>query len=395
MDEKNSSPGSSLPADSRVLPLLGSAHDANQMLSVVVGRTDLLLQSDGLARQHRCQLEAIATAARDAVDLLTAALDGDAGGRGEDATELDLASTVRDCWQASVAYLRATGSGSDSYRYREEFPDSADIVAPPLTVRRVVTNILINALQAMPHGGEVVVRGGCDGDQVTLAIRDRGPGLDAPTLARLFQLGVTGGKPSGHGVGLASSRRLLRELGGDLTAESTPHEGTTLRVSLPRTPRSTAGPCGTSPGADEPRLAGRERADGDSLEPVPSLSVLIVENEITVQEMLVEMLEADNHRSRTAIDAASALAMFAPNRYHLALLDYGLPGISGVALAERLRAQDQRLVIALVSGWGSEAVSAAADPATVDLRETKPLDVAKVRSLLARAARIVAGRTQT
>jgi DNA-binding response OmpR family regulator len=108
--------------------------------------------------------------------------------------------------------------------------------------------------------------------------------------------------------------------------------------------------------------------------------------------MLAEVLAAGGHAASLVPDHDTALARFEPGRYDAALIDLGLPGPGGDALAAALRRADPALAIGVLTGWGRERDLADLDPACVDFTATKPLDMQRLGDLLADAARRTAAR---
>lgn len=351
--------------------LLGAVHDANQLLSVILGRTMQLLEEEALAPAQRLRLEAIARAAGEAGDLLGGVMrqgPTDFQAAQGSLARSDLARIAEQSWDAAQAYLQATGGDTTTYSCRLDLADELIVAAPEPSVRQVVGNLLINALQAMPTGGRISVVGRHDGPRVSLSVVDEGPGMAPETLARLFELGFSEGKKGGHGIGLYHARRIATALGGDLSAASVPGEGATFVLSLP----AAAGAVAT------------EAAVSATATAAP-LEMLVVDDEAAVRELLTDVLEAEGHRPTVCASAENARDHFVAGAYDLVLLDYGLPGLSGLELARVFRVQDPEVVLALVTGWGNETVAEATETGLIDLWETKPLDLNKIRHLASAA----------
>jgi len=342
--------------------LLGAVHDANQLLSVILGRAMQLLEDETVSSTQRPRLEAIAAAATDAAALLGGIMQGGTEKALASPASCDLALIARQSWEAAQAYLRATGGRADVYHCQLEVADDLIAAAPEPAIRQVVGNLLINALQAMPTGGHLWLRGRREQDRVCLTVQDDGPGMSAETLSRIFQPGFSQGKPMGHGIGLHRCQSTVTALGGQLDAQSSPGQGATFLLCLP----AVAGD--TETGVTAP------------------LDLLVVDDEAALRELLTDVLEADGHRPTVCADAGRAQDLFQAGVFDLVLLDYGLPGLSGLELARVLRARDPAVILALVTGWGNESVASATEPGLIDLWATKPLDLTKIRRLVAAAA---------
>jgi len=112
-----------------------------------------------------------------------------------------------------------------------------------------------------------------------------------------------------------------------------------------------------------------------------------VDDEAPVRDLLADILATDGHRITLATDGEEALKLFAPGQFDLVLVDYALAGLTGLDVARAVKQADRAITVALVTGWGNERARAAADPGLVDWWETKPLDLPKIRRLLARVSR--------
>lgn len=339
------------------------AHDLSQLLWAIQGRARTLAAGETAGRA-----DALARIAEDA-GTAAAMLAGDDDG------SCDLRAVTAAAWRQAHDRL---GGSNDDRRWRLDVPDHPVWVALPASaLRRVMGNLLGNALEAMPDGGSVTCRLGDESDAVIWMVGDDGPGVPTELIDRLFEAGATHGKAGGHGLGLAGSRALLRRFGADLVHRAD-GPGATFAVVVPRSLEAR------SPGAPDP-------AEG----PVPDVSparFLVVDDEVTVRTMLAEMLAVDGHEATLRNDHDSALAGFAAGAYDAVLIDLGLPGRSGRELARALRAADPDLALVMLTGWGRERDLDDLDDDEADLTGVKPLDQPILRDLLARAVALTARR---
>ena len=130
-----------------------------------------------------------------------------------------------------------------------------------------------------------------------------------------------------------------------------------------------------------------EPTSADTDTAVGSLAVLAVDDEAPVRDLLADILATDGHRVTLATDGEEALELFAPGQFDLVLVDYALAGLTGLDVARAVKQADRGITVALITGWGHERARATADPGLVDWWETKPLDLPKIRRLLARVNR--------
>jgi CheY-like chemotaxis protein len=210
---------------------------------------------------------------------------------------------------------------------------------------QVITNLLTNAAKFMDDGGMIRVIARAEGDEVVVRVIDRGVGIEAEMLTRVFdtffQARTTFDRGHGGlGLGLAIVRNLVALHGGKVSAHSQGRgHGAEFVVRLPRAV-GEAPPSARSAPAPEPSAA--------------ATRVLIVDDNQDAADSMAELLRLRGHRVTTAHDAASALCLAAHERWDAAFLDLGLPGMNGYELADALWAMPAhaRLPVFAVSGYG-------------------------------------------
>ena len=242
-------------------------------------------------------------------------------------------------------------------------------------------NLLINARQAMPLGGQIDVStsvqagpihsdGAAHGAALTphivIRIADTGAGMSPALLARAFEPQFSS-KPNGTGLGLASVRHFAIETGGDVWLESIEGKGTTAYLRLP-----IAGQVAPVLGADigampknAPNVAGKQK-------------ILLVEDEPYALEALVEMLEAEGYAVTAFASGEEALVALAQEAYDILLTDVVMPGQNGTEVAHHASVVQPSIKIILMSGYMPD--SAALQPGWLFLH--KPLESAKLLQLI-------------
>jgi two-component system CheB/CheR fusion protein len=245
-------------------------------------------------------------------------------------------------------------------------------------IAQVVSNILNNAAKFTEPGGRVELSAAVHGADVRVSVTDTGAGIPAGMLTQIFEMFVqvrdarVGGQP-GLGIGLTLVRRLVDLHGGRVWAESPgPGGGSTFHVTLPLAPAVAASDTARS----APPAVGSPS----------SRRVLVVDDNLDAAEMLGMLLSLDGHDVRTASNGPEAIAVAQQFRPQVALLDIGLPGMSGYELAGRLRAAagPAGLVLVAVTGWGQEEDRRRSRDAGFDDHLTKPVDPAAVLDIVAR-----------
>ncbi|HZS32642.1 MAG TPA: MASE1 domain-containing protein [Methylomirabilota bacterium] len=238
----------------------------------------------------------------------------------------------------------------------------------PARLEQVVTNLLDNAAKYTPAGERIEVEVTAAADAAVLRVRDSGVGIAPELLPRIFEPFAQAAQPpdraaGGLGLGLALVRRLVELHGGRVEARSLgPGQGSEFVVRLPLL-HGAAVASGT-PGGPAPR------ADA------PSRRVLIVEDNRDARESLRVLLEARGHLVEATADAPSGLARLAAFRPDLALVDLGLPGLDGFAVARWTRAAAAPLrgcLLVALTGYGDREARERALAAGFDAHLVKPV----------------------
>jgi signal transduction histidine kinase/CheY-like chemotaxis protein len=335
----------------------GVAHDFNNLLTVISGYGELLLDQDAIAGEDREKLIAICHAAEKASALTRQLL---AFSRREDVKlrPLDLNAVVSDTQKMLKRLI-----GEDIELVTAPDPALGKVMADPGQITQVIMNLAVNARDAMPKGGRLMIEtanveldeayasehGGVRaGEYVMLAVSDTGTGMDAETRARIFEpYFTTKAVGKGTGLGLATVYGAVRQLKGHVFVYSELGRGTSFKIYLPRLPRY-AGP--EEAGVQEPAPAAAPRTG----------TVLVVEDEAPVRGFTCEVLRAHGHAVLAAAGPEEAIALAAGpgSEIDLLLTDVIMPGMTGVELARRLIPSHPRMRVLLTSGYTehSEAV---------------------------------------
>jgi signal transduction histidine kinase/streptogramin lyase/ActR/RegA family two-component response regulator len=261
------------------------------------------------------------------------------------------------------------------------------LLADASRLQQIVDNLVGNAIK-FTSAGTIGVRAELAGDRVELCVQDTGPGLSPAQIARLFQpferVGDERAAP-GTGLGLAISRSLAERMGGSLRVESEPGAG--CRFVLTLAAASSIAHSGMAPSTPTSALTGDRTLAGRRL--------LVVDDEALARELLPHELGQRGAEVRSAAEALAALIELQGQAFDAALIDWDLPGMSGVDLARILRAQYPGLVLIAVTGRATPADQALAAEVGFAAHVAKPVDVerlvATLVSLLADASGLDVG----
>jgi PAS domain S-box-containing protein len=335
----------------------GIAHDFNNILTIISACTELLL-AERRDEEEQAQLEHIAGASARAA-ALTRQLLTFTRQQVIQLQPVDLGGVVRALEpmlrRVLPANIRLTATISR---------DTGVIHADPSQLEQVVMNLVVNASDAMPQGGALDVELSLAelddasapairvqaGRYNRLVIRDTGVGIDEATLARIFEpFFTTKAVGQGTGLGLTTAYGIVTALGGSIRVHSTPGQGTTFELHLPESEQRARDEEGDAPRPLPPAIA-----------PSPSTStILLVEDEQAVRHVVRRTLERSGYSVLEATDGEEGLAMVAEHGATLqaVVTDMMMPGMSGLALAESVRATHPALGVVCISGYTESGVS--------------------------------------
>jgi two-component system, chemotaxis family, CheB/CheR fusion protein len=362
----------------------GVAHDFNNLLTAIVGYGDLL----------KSRIGSDASLVRD-IDMIIKA-----GERATNVTRQLLAFGRKQILQPTVLDLNSVLADL-AQMLRVMIGDKTDLVVRPAgslarvkvdrgQIEQVITNLVLNARDAMPEGGRITIetanihadenylqthRPVPPGEYVLLSVSDTGTGMDPETQAHLFEpFFTTKPKGIGTGLGLSTTYGFVKQSGGHVWAYSELGRGTTFHIYLPPAPEEE--------GAAAPTAASQEAI------PKGSETILLVEDEPMVRRLSQEILEQAGYRVLPVANGPEALQVLKSFKdpVHLLLTDVILPQMSGRELADRVAQQRPEARVLFMTGHTEDAIvhHGVLEPGVALLQKpfTPPMLARKVRSVL-------------
>jgi PAS domain S-box-containing protein len=314
----------------------GIAHDFNNLLQSILGYAQLALrQMDNLEVVER-GLTIIETAANDGAETVRRIQEFARLRPDEEFVPVEITQVVEE----AVAITRPR------WEQRKEelgipleltlsLTPVPSILGRPAELREVLTNLILNAIDAMPEGGRLSIRTHADRDQVFVTVADTGTGIPEEIRRRIFDPFFTTKGDAGTGLGLSVSYGIVSRHGGEIKVESDEGRGTAFAIRLPV----------MSAGSQAPR---------ETVENLPPRNgrILMIEDDKQVQSILVEMLKGGGHAVTQSRSGTEALREFKPGAYDLVFTDLGMAGMNGWEVAERIRQLDPAVPIIFITGWG-------------------------------------------
>jgi CheY-like chemotaxis protein len=259
--------------------------------------------------------------------------------------------------------------------HTELAPDLPAIMGADNEIREALTNLIFNAVDAMPDGGPLTLRTRIEKERgvVQVEVIDAGIGMDEDTRRRCLEPFFSTKGERGTGLGLAMVYGAVQRHSGDIEVESAVGQGTAVRLSFPI---PSAAPIGA------------QVSVGASV--VPPLRLLLVDDDPLVLKSLQDTLEADGH-SVTAADGGQAgidaflAALAHSNPYPVVITDLGMPYVDGRKVSSTIKSAAPRTIVLLLTGWGQRLVADGDIPAHVDHVLSKPAKLREIRQVLARS----------
>ncbi|GIW72932.1 MAG: hypothetical protein KatS3mg102_2474 [Planctomycetota bacterium] len=333
----------------------GIAHDFNNLLTAILATCGLLVMDLEPDDPRRQDVEELTDLGRRAAALIRQLL---AFSRQQVLRPqlLDLNEVVLGLERLVRRLL-----GEDVIVRTELEPEVWPIFADCSQIEQVLVNLVVNARDAMPRGGELTIAtrnrelggpgapapvGLAAGPYVELIVQDTGCGMDAETMARIFDpFFTTKGPEKGTGLGLSTVYGIVRQSGGAIEVESAPGQGARFRILLPRAAHGVQAP-------------GQQSSQHEDL-PRGTETVLLVEDDAAVRSLVHKVLDQCGYRVLVAEDAARALQIAAAEHggIELLLTDVIMPRTSGPELAGLLRAMQPALRVLFISGYTGDRMA--------------------------------------
>ena len=365
----------------------GVAHDFNNLLAVIIGYSDLLLESLGSSDLNRAKIERIKQAANSAASL----------------TRQLLTFSRQQVIQPVVLDINQTVSSTEKMLRRLikeniEFTVVLDrnldrVKADPGQIEQIILNLVVNARDAMPNGGKLRIQTGNvllekdvaqagavvpSGRFVLLEVTDTGTGMDEQTQTHIFEpFFTTKAVGEGTGLGLATVYAIVKQSNGHIEVQSTLGQGSSFKVYLPAAVQAAAD---------------HESGKGTAKAAFSGETVLVVEDARPLRDLICEALSTSGCTVLSARDGQEALRIVYERKgaIDLLLTDVVMPGMNGPALAKQVRALCPETKILYMTGYSGEFLRADMLIAAVSLiqKPFTPADLGrKISKMLADKSR--------
>ncbi len=315
----------------------GIAHDFNNLLQAILGYAQLMKLNPENTEMIKRSLDVVESAALDGSETVRRIQQFARLRPDEPFILVDLNQIVQDAvaitrprWDERVA------QENRPLEMRLQLGAVPTVRGRPAALTETVTNLILNAMDAMPRGGTLTIATRTSHQaMVTVTVADTGIGMTEAVRRRAFEPFFSTKGEGGSGLGLSMAYSIVKRHAGDIRVDSEPDRGATFTLTFPAVMEDAEKAPTTR--APKPRRAAR---------------VLVVDDQPQVLDSLAALLRTRGHSVTTATTGAHALAQYARGRFDLVISNVGMAGVNGWQLVERIRSIDRDVAILFITGWG-------------------------------------------
>lgn len=357
----------------------GVAHDFNNTLAGILGRAQLILRTNDPEKISR-GLNLIIKTAEDGAKTVKRIQDFARQRRDHDFEPVSIDQILFDVSEVTRPRWKDRAEASNVQISLDlQIRSKARVMGDESELREVLVNMVFNAVDAMPEGGQLTLAAEDLEDSVVISVGDTGTGMAPEVKSRIFDPFFTTKGKAGMGLGLAVSFGIIRRHEGSVEVESQVGVGTKFKISLPKAI------VGEDSVLSEPEVA-KHLPEKQSMNAARTFDhnqpkILVVDDEEAVRELLRDLLESEGFRVYMAPGSREALSLFEMNQFDGIFTDVGMPGMSGWELAHAIRQRNETIPIAVITGWGEAVGSDEQKEARVDWVITKPFRAERISEL--------------
>jgi signal transduction histidine kinase/ActR/RegA family two-component response regulator len=351
----------------------GVAHDFNNTLAGILGRAQLLQRTNDPEKIKR-GLEIIIKTAEDGAKTVKRIQDFARQRRDHDFELVSIDQIVTDASEITRPRWKNCAEAANIHiNLVLQIHSNAMVMGDDSELREVFVNMVFNAIDAMPEGGTLSLASSTIGESVVITIADTGVGMYPEVRSRIFDPFFTTKGKAGLGLGLAVSFGIIRRHGGNIEVDSIYGKGTEFRITLP---------LASVVKVDEPTSSRNDQTSGIDARAVAQTTVLVVDDEDFVRDLLKDILECEGCEVHVAECGSQALEIIGKTQIDCVFTDVGMPGMSGWELAQAIREKNGVIPIAVITGWGEAVGSNEQKAAGVDWVVPKPFTADRIVELV-------------
>ena len=355
----------------------GVAHDFNNVLAAILGRAQLLKmilepppgkeEKRKSVLQLKKGLEVIEQASLDGAETVRR-IQEFARRRDEDKyfTTINLNEIIENALEfTSIRWKNDAESKGIKINIQKELSPIPGTSGSATELREVFTNLINNAIDAMPQGGSIKIKTLKENNHISIKVEDTGVGISEVIRNRIFDPFFTTKGVQSTGLGMSVSYGIINRHRGTITVDSVEGKGTAFIIKLPISEKAV-----------------KEEKEEPISDEQKKARILVVEDEKNVSDLLSAILTKGGHEVEIASDGSNGIKLFKKKEFDMVFTDLGMPGMSGWQVAEKVKSINKNTPVALITGWNVELKESEMRESGVDLIVNKPFEVNQVFKLV-------------
>ncbi len=356
----------------------GVAHDFNNILAAILGRVQLLKiqfkPPDGNEEKSASMLDLVKC-----LEIIEkASLDGAETVRriqefarkrvdDKDFTPVNINELLDNALEfTKVRWRNEAESKGIKVEVQKDYSPLASTLGSASELREVFTNLINNALDAMPYGGRISIKTLEEDSHIALTIEDTGVGIPDAIRNRIFDPFFTTKGVQSTGLGMSISYSIINHHKGTILVESEEGKGTIFTIQLPIQEKKIKEEGVITPIEENGRKA----------------RILIIEDEEEISQLLYDILISQGHEVEVTTDGNRGLEIFKTRDFDLVCTDLGMPGMSGWQVAEEIKHIGKKVPVAIISGWSIDLNEPEMREKGVDIILQKPFQINQILKLV-------------
>jgi signal transduction histidine kinase/CheY-like chemotaxis protein len=333
----------------------GVAHDFNNALAAILGNTQLLLYTTK-DEELKGSLKVIEKVARGSAQTVRRLQDFTRKSVHQEFFKVDVNSIIKDSIEITKPKWKDEVQGRGIHiEMVSNFEEIPTVIGSTSELREVITNMIFNAIEAMPEGGKIEIQTFQRKSNVFIQISDSGIGMTEEVKKKAFEPFFTTKPFSNTGLGLSMSYGVIKRFGGEIEVESKVGHGTTFTIILPI------------------GLEGKEEVDvSPIIKKGREARILVIDDEETVRSVLSRILSQVNHQVTMAENGEEGIRLFREKDFDLVLTDLGMPGMSGWEVCRAIKKMSPHTPVGMITGWGTEVDQSKIEENGIDFVIPKP-----------------------
>jgi len=316
----------------------GIVHNLSNFLSAILGRVQLLkskVSDESLLKD----IELIEKASQNAGKIISQLREFSKPRTHVNLVPIDVADIIEDALEITKSKWKDEAELKGiKYEITKDFPeDRLMAITNRSELREVLVNLIINAIEAMPGGGKLTLGiYNVNGEKVAIYIADTGVGINPEIMSRIFEPFFTTKSEYGTGLGLSIAYDIIKSHNGEIFVESELGKGSKFTIVLPASQQKVSDAIKKSTLKESPR----------------KLTILIVEDDESVFYLLQDIFTNLGYRVLPAEDGKKALEYIQTEKFDIAIIDIGLPDISGWEVSKAIKQKNAQIPVVILTGWG-------------------------------------------